>query len=257
MNEMRRLLVDQNRLRNEIGLDRILVLNSEEYHYLHRVMRMRLGGLITIIDGKGNLWHANIEEKRKIRLTTSFVNPLQKELRIKPLICLAVAIPKKGFDDILQMSCEMGVDVIQPLVSQRSVVKDNNVDKTIRWRKIIYEAVEQSERLWSPDLRPITKMNKWLNEFTEGEHIAFATTRIDGLKDCVLWLNELPSDIDQVWFSIGPEGGWTKEEESMAFDLGVEAVHMGETILRTSTAAVAACQLMISWRRTQSFFLCD
>lgn len=253
MNEMRRLLVDQNRLRNEIALDRVLVLNSKEYHYLHRVMRMRVRDLITIVDGKGNLWHANIEEKKKIRLTTRFDNPLQKELRVKPLICLAVSIPKRGFDDILQMSCEMGVDVIQPLISQRSVVKDNNSEKIIRWKKIICEAVEQSERLWIPDLRPVIKMKNWLNKFTEVKHIAFATTRIEGLKDCVGWLNELPSNTDQIWFAIGPEGGWNNEEESLAFGSGFEAVHMGETILRTSTAAVAACQLMISWRRTRSF----
>ncbi len=254
MNEMRRLLVDQNRLRNQISFDRVLVLNSQEYHYLHRVLRLRVGDLITIIDGKGNLWHANLEEEKNIRLTTSLQNPLRKQLRIKPLICLAVTIPKKGFDEILQMSCEMGVDVIQPLISQRSVVKDNNGEKIIRWKKIICEAVEQSERLWSPDLRPITKMKNCLNEFTELKHIAFAKTRTEGLKDCVGWLNELPSNLDQVWFMIGPEGGWSKEEESLAFDLGFEAVHMGETILRTSTAAVAACQLMISWRRTRSFF---
>ncbi len=253
MNEMRRLLVDQNRLRNEMGFDRELVLSPQEFHYLHRVMRMRVRDLITVIDGKGNLWHAYIQEKKKIRLTTSFENPLQNELRVKPLICLAVAIPKKGFDDILQMSCEMGIDIIQPLISQRSVVKDNNNAKIIRWEKIIFEAVEQSERLWSPDLRQITKMKNWLNGFTDGKHIAFATTRIEGLKDCVAWLNEIPSNIDQVWFAIGPEGGWNKEEELLAFESGFEAVHMGETILRTSTAAVAACQLMSSWRRTGSF----
>lgn len=255
MNEMRRLLIDQNRLRNEIGLDRGLVLNSDEYHYLHRVLRMRVRELITIIDGKGNLWHAEVEKNKKIRLTTSFDNPLQKELRVKPLICLAVAIPKKGFDDILQMSCEMGIDVIQPLISQRSVVKDNNNDKIIRWQKIICEAVEQSERLWSPDLRQSTKMNNWLNGCRADKYIAFATTRIKGLKDCVVWVNEIPSNVDQVWFAIGPEGGWNEEEELLAFDLGLEAVHMGETILRTSTAAVAACQLMSSWRRTGTFLL--
>ena len=88
----------------------------------------------------------------------------------------------------------------------------------------------------------------------DGKNIAFATTRIEGLKDCVGWLNELPSDFDQIWFAIGPEGGWDEEEESLAFDLGLEPVHMGETILRTSTAAVAACQLMSSWRRTRSLF---
>ena len=96
-------------------------------------------------------------------------------------------------------------------------------------------------------------MKNWVNGLTHDKHIAFATTRIEGLKDCVAWLNEIPSNIDQLWFAIGPEGGWNQEEELLAFNSGFEAVHMGKTILRTSTAAVSACQLMSSWRRTGTF----
>jgi len=51
---------------------------------------------------------------------------------------------------------------------------------------------------------------------------------------------------------IGPEGGWNKDEESLAFDSGLSGVSMGETILSTSTAAVSAWQLMTSWRRLKS-----
>jgi len=51
---------------------------------------------------------------------------------------------------------------------------------------------------------------------------------------------------------IGPEGGWSKDEEALAFSKGVIGVSMGKTILRTSTAAVSACQLMTSWRRLKS-----
>jgi len=52
--------------------------------------------------------------------------------------------------------------------------------------------------------------------------------------------------------AVGPEGGWNKDEEALAFDSGLYGVSMGETILRTSTAAVSACQLMTSWRRLKS-----
>jgi len=68
----------------------------------------------------------------------------------------------------------------------------------------------------------------------------------------VNWIKETPHEDNQVWMVVGPEGGWNKDEEALAFDSGLSGVSMGETILRTSTAAVSACQLMISWRRLKS-----
>ena len=56
------------------------------------------------------------------------------------------------------------------------------------------------------------------------------------------------------WNVIGPEGGWDKDEEALAVDSGLSGVSMGETILRTSTAAVSASQVMTSWRRLKSSF---
>jgi 16S rRNA (uracil1498-N3)-methyltransferase len=53
---------------------------------------------------------------------------------------------------------------------------------------------------------------------------------------------------------IGPEGGWNKDEEELAFNAGFVGVSMGETILRTATAAVSASQVMTSWRRLKSSF---
>ena len=92
----------------------------------------------------------------------------------------------------------------------------------------------------------------WINDLPSETQIGFATTRIQNLQDCVNWLNETPHKVKQVWVVIGPEGGWNEDEEALAFDSGFSGVSMGETILRTSTAAVSACQLMTSWRRLQS-----
>ena len=103
MTENRRLFIDQNRLNAEKGDNEDLIITSSESHYLFRVMRMRIGDFITIIDGKGHLWKAKIETEKVVRLTTGFESPLLTETREKALICLAVAIPKKGFDNVLQM----------------------------------------------------------------------------------------------------------------------------------------------------------
>tara|TARA_Y100001968_G_scaffold151840_1_gene138938 strand:- start:1013 stop:1660 length:648 start_codon:yes stop_codon:yes gene_type:complete len=210
---------------------------------------MRSEDLLEVIDGKGHLWTAKIVEQKTIKLTNYLDTPIHLVSRLTPLISIAVAIPKKGFENFLQMSCEIGVDIIQPLISKRCVVRECTHEKMIRYEKILREAVEQSERLWSPEIKQAMKFTNWMNNVPSNSHIAFATTRIEELKDCVNWLKETPHTVDQIWVAIGPEGGWNEEEEALAFNSGLVGVSMGETILRTSTAAVSACQLMTSWRR--------
>ncbi len=92
----------------------------------------------------------------------------------------------------------------------------------------------------------------WINDLPSEAQIGFATTRIQNLQDCLNWLKETTHKVNQVWVLIGPEGGWSKDEEALAFESGLLGVTMGETILRTSTAAVCAVQLMTSWRRLKS-----
>ena len=249
MAEKRRLFINPNRLSDEIDSNGELILTSNESHYLSRVMRMRSEDLLEVIDGKGHLWNAKIVEKKTIKLTNGLDKPRKVVVRQRPLIGIAVVIPKKGFENFLQMSCEIGVDIIQPLISKRSVVKECNNEKIIRFQKIIQEAVEQSERLWSPDLKQVLTFSNWINDLPYEAQIGFATTRIQNLQDCVNWLVGIPNKVNQVWVVVGPEGGWNKDEEALAFNSGLSGVSMGETILRTSTAAVSACQLMASWRR--------
>ena len=252
MAEKRRLLINPNRLSHEIDCNGELKLTSNESHYLSRVMRMSSDDMFEVIDGKGHLWDAKIVKNKAIKFTSGIDTPIKVISRKKPLISIAVAIPKKGFDNFLQMSCEIGVDIIQPLISKRSVIKEFNNVKIIRYKKIIRESVEQSERLWSPEIRQALDFPKWVDNLPSYSQIGFATTRIEDLQDCVDWLKQTPHKISQIWIVIGPEGGWTKDEEALAFNSGLVGVSMGETILRTSTAAVSACQLMTSWRRLKS-----
>ena len=249
MAEKRRLFINSKRLNEEIQSNGTLKLTSDESHYLSRVMRMRSEQLLEIIDGKGHLWGAKLVNKKVIKLNGSFDTPIQTISRDNPLISIAVAIPKKGFDNFLQMSCEIGVDVIQPLISQRSVIKECSQEKIIRYQKIIFEAVEQSERLWCPEIRKALEFPDWVKCLQSGSQIGFATTRIDELNDCMDWLQQTSHSADHLWVVIGPEGGWSKDEETLAFESGFVGISFGKNILRTSTAAVSACQLMTSWRR--------
>ena len=84
MAEKRRLFIKLNRLRDEIDSNGELKLTSNESHYLFRVMRMRSEDLLEVIDGKGHLWNAKIVEKKTIKLTDGYDEPLQVVSKERP-----------------------------------------------------------------------------------------------------------------------------------------------------------------------------
>ncbi len=248
MKELRRLLIDQRRLKG-IGLtDSVIDLMIDEIHYLRRVLRLRNGDPINVVDGEGNLWEAFLNTSNSIKLKTSFEKPLIRQIAPKKKICLAVVIPKQGFDEVLRMGCEIGVDVFQPLTSEYQVHKGNNHSRCNRWNAILKEAVEQSERLWMPELRFNLELQEWLNQKLD-HTIAIATTRRKESIDLQSWVKNLAEEEREIWILIGPEGGWTLDELALALNNGCMPVDLGENILRTSTAAVSASQLLVSWRR--------
>ena len=168
----------------------------------------------------------------------------------KKLICLAVAIPKQGFDETIRMCTEIGVDIFQPIISDRSVVKKIGRDRFLRWNQIINEAVEQSERLWRPEIKDPCDFMHWINNSSSIGNKFIGLARSKEIESLELWLSGLSPASDEVWGLIGPEGGWSKQEQLASSETGFKNVCLGETILRTSTAAVSASQLMLSWKRT-------
>ena len=254
MNELRRLLIDKGRLEKSLTKDNFLLLNNEEKHYVSRVLRLRKGNQISIVDGSGSLWIADIEEDNTIRLTSTIDKPLIQQSLQTTLICLAVVLPKRGFDEVLRMGCEIGVDIFQPLSSEHRVSKSDMGHRFSRWISILREATEQSERLWAPELRKPIDIKDWLDNLPSQSAHAIATTRIDKSIEFTSWMQDLNKEIEEVWVAIGPEGGWTQQEMKVALNSGCEGVTFGDSILRTSTASIAASQLMVSWRRLKTLF---
>ncbi|WP_269622863.1 16S rRNA (uracil(1498)-N(3))-methyltransferase [Prochlorococcus marinus] len=249
MAEPRRLLIEYARICNFINDDLSLKLNLSEQHYLFNVLRLRTNDKIHIIDGEGKLWEAKLFGNKLIKFTTDVNNPWQNESKSKRSLCLAIAIPKIGFDDVVRMTCEIGIDIIQPLICDRSVLTHVSINKQNRWESILKESIEQSERLWKPEILTPLNFKNWSNNISPLNTFAIATTRIDSSLEIELWLKNLSSDSKKVWTLIGPEGGWSEDELEYAKSKRFYFVKMGDAILRTSTAAIAASQIMASWRK--------
>ena len=253
MRELRRLLVDQRRILDSRRSDFYIALDRDEFHYLNRVLRLRNGDLLNVVDGEGNLWEATICKSKELQLTTSFENPLIHLQAPKTKICLAVVIPKQGFDEILRMGCEIGVDIFQPLTSDYRVKKSSIEFPVKRWKHIVKEAVEQSERLWMPEIRSDIKFEDLFDSKLKGP-VAIATTRRRESIDFQLWTNKIKQIDNQISVLIGPEGGWSDDELTFAIGSGCVPVTLGENILRTTTAAVSVSQLLVAWRRVSFNF---
>ena len=235
--ERRRLLLTPDRLEQAGSV----LLNTDEQHYLRRVLRLRCGEQVDVIDGRGRLTVATLVEPQLLALATA---PQQIEPLVQPQLGLAVALMRRGMDEVIRMACELGIDRIQPLSCERCVPQAEH--RPERWGAIIREAVEQCERLWMPQLHDVNDLSPWIGE-GEGQRLVGVTreTAPPALHEC-LRLQEHPAQT--TWLVVGPEGGWTAAEQSLFAKAGVQPVQMGSTILRSSTAAVAGAVELVRWR---------
>ena len=250
--EWRRLLIPPERL--EVGESSAgpiqVVLENQESHYLRRVLRLRVGDQLAIADGAGRLWTARLAATAEgagvvAQLEQPLTEPLLQEPKPMPQLDLAIALPKRDGDLVLRMACELGLDRIAPLQAERSVAPDL---KPERCTVIVREAAEQCERLWLPELAELRPAADYLAQPPLGVGL-LATTRRPGLPllaDLLAGLEPLPAPGATI--AVGPEGGWSPREEKLALAHGWQAVSLGPTILRSSTAAVAASTLLSHWR---------
>ncbi|MCX5955239.1 MAG: 16S rRNA (uracil(1498)-N(3))-methyltransferase [Cyanobacteria bacterium] len=250
--ELRRLLIPPGRLQAaaaRIGLDQagwLVELESEEAHYVARVLRFRHGDRLALINGEGQLWTATLEQQAVLKLEQPLDQPLERASRPRPTITLAMAVPKRDAELVWRMATELGASQLQPLLASRGVVRGDLPLE--RWRTIVREATEQCERLWLPQLAEPVEVVSWFSTPAPGASL-LATTRQEALPTLAellpsLLQKRLTNRPDQsppeLRLAIGPEGGWSADEEAAALAAGWQPVSLGSAILRTSTAAVAA-----------------
>ncbi|MCT0213690.1 MULTISPECIES: 16S rRNA (uracil(1498)-N(3))-methyltransferase [unclassified Synechococcus] len=242
--ELRRLLIDPGRLADR------LALTAEESRYLTRSLRYRPGDRFAVTDGAGRLWSAVLLDPRTAELQQPRQHPLEVEPAARPCLCLALAVPRLDGDVVIRMACELGVDQLQPLLAARS--SPGAERRRGRWPAILREAGEQSERLWQPELGELVEAGSWLARPVEGLALIATTRRPDlPLLGSLLAGTSAGEAPEALALAIGPEGGWTPQEEQLAGQSGWRAVSLGPRILRCSTAAVAGLSLLSQWRSSR------
>lgn len=250
--ELRRLLITPQRLAQSAAQDDdrasgvLLPLTEPERHYLLRVLRQRDGDPVAVVDGRGGLWTARLEEGVRLRLEQPLAAPLRRDAAPRPLLELALALPRRDGELVWRMATELGIDRFVPLRARRCVLQGR--PPLERWHSVINEACEQCERLWRPELLEPEEALPWLAE-NRGQVGFLATTRVEALPSLASLLADQQAPDAVVTVAIGPEGGWSPEEEAAALGSGWRAVSLGPLILRSGTAAVAAAVQLAGWRQ--------
>ncbi|MBM5817178.1 MAG: 16S rRNA (uracil(1498)-N(3))-methyltransferase [Cyanobacteria bacterium K_Offshore_surface_m2_239] len=308
--ERRRLLIPPARLAPRFAL------LPPERHYLTRVLRLAPGQGCDVVDGVGHRWGAVLTAAGELALEQPLETPLETGPAPTPTLELAVALPRQEVELVWRMATELGIDRLQPLLAERCQGRERWPLE--RWRAIVREACEQSERLWMPELAEPRTAAAWLarpegeapeglasagrahgtiapGELAQGQRAAgvlavgelaageleplerspveglhlLATSRGEDRPLLQRRLAELfpsgsamasgdsPAQAEcgkaaRVRLAIGPEGGWSPAEEALALGRGWVAVSAGPTILRTTTAAVAAAAWLTGWRASLS-----
>lgn len=241
--ERRRLLIPPDRLAARIAL------SAPERHYLTRVLRLAVGQGCDVVDGAGHRWGALVAADGRLELEQPLTAPLEAQPPPAPALELAVALPRQEVEVVWRMATELGIDRLQPLLAERGQGRERWPLE--RWRTILREASEQCERLWLPELAEPVAAAAWLaapGEVPKGLNL-LASSRGDHLPLLPgLLAAHTAGARGRVRLAIGPEGGWSPAEEERARARGWIAVSAGPTILRTTTAAVAAAAWLSGWR---------
>lgn len=203
------------------------------------VLRLSAGDTLTLFNSLGGEYQARITRIDRQRVTAEIVSHSSREAELPYRITLAQGIPEASkMDWIIEKSVELGVSGIIPLAAQRSVVRLNSdrAEKRLsRWQAIIISAAQQCGRNRLPHIAPPADIEEYLRQTTPSPRILFSPRATETLSE---WARrQKPQDITLM---IGPEGGFSPEEETLAEQAGVTFLSMGPRILRTETAGLAA-----------------
>lgn len=221
-----------------------VIVDEDEFNHLVHVMRKKVGERIMVVDGLGNAYEVLIKniikKSAECKIIQSFKNYNESNL----YLTLAVGILKNPskFDFLVEKAVEMGVKRIIPLSTERTIPQSAKIH---RWQKLSLAAMKQSRRSYLPEISELISFNNLLRQSEKYQHkIIFHNTYS---KDLSLNYFDIASGIlrDNIIMLIGPEGGFTEEEVKMAMDYNFMTVNLGKRRLRTETAAIAACSILL------------
>lgn len=213
-------------------------LPEEEASHAIRVLRLQLGDEVMLTDGKGNFYRAEISNANHKRCLLNIIETIPQEPLWSGHLHLAMA-PTKNMDRtewFAEKATEIGFDELTFLNCRFS---ERKVIKTERISKILVSAIKQSLKARLPKLNKMTDFNKFITQPFKGQK--FIAHCYEGEKPL---LKDTIRKGEDALVLIGPEGDFSEDEVKKAIENGFTPISLGNSRLRTETAALVACHIL-------------
>jgi 16S rRNA (uracil1498-N3)-methyltransferase len=216
-----------------------LELPANTAHHAARVLRLREGESVLLFDGRGGEYEARVSMPGRGRVVaeTGAWRDVERESPLAVTLVQGLSSGEK-MDFTIQKAVELGAAVIQPVLSEKSVVRlgaEREAKKLAHWKRVAIAACEQCGRNRLPEVREAMALADYCR--TPGQ----ASLRLLLSPEGNSGLKSLQSRIEySVTLTVGPEAGFSAAEEQMLTRAGFLPVRLGRRVLRTETAALAA-----------------
>ena len=212
--------------------------DKEESKHIVKVLRKSEGDILHVTNGLGNLFHTEIILASDKKCTVK-INQTETQKPTDFYLHLAVAPTKMNdrFEWFLEKATEIGIHEITPIICEHS---ERKVIKTERFDKIIQSAMKQSLQYFLPKLNEPMSFKEFINKNHDGTLFIAHCEETDKklLKEAIV-----PKE--KYTILIGPEGDFSEKEIETALQNNYIPVSLGNTRLRTETAAVVACHSIV------------
>lgn len=215
------------------------VLYEKDIHHIKNVMRMKIKDMIEVVY-ENALYSCEIANLEPLLLNTIKNIDSDSEMNINLTVAISL-ISEQKMDLVLQKLTELGVSEIIPIKTERSIVKldeKKEIKKINRWQAICKEASEQSKRTKIPRVRPIMTISELSNIKNELKMLCSLNEKSKLLSEY------LKPDIKEILFTIGPEGGFTIDEENKLIEGGFLPASLGKRVMRVETAAIYVASII-------------
>ena len=227
-----------------LELKHVVELGTQTHIHATKVLRLKVGDQFALFNGDGFDYVARVIELSKHNTSVEIVDryEVNHESPLKITLAQGLAAGDK-MDWIIQKAVELGIQSIQPLLTERSIVKldRERADKKLEhWRTVAISACEQTGRSIIPDISSPVHLTQWFsnqNPITDSLKLILTPAKAQNI-------NHLEKPSSPVIFMVGPEGGFSEKEMNLALSSAFIPVNFGKRVLRTETASIVALSIM-------------
>jgi 16S rRNA (uracil1498-N3)-methyltransferase len=225
-----------------------VTLSGDVSYRLSRVLRSRRGDRIIVLDGSVSECHVTLESVRPEEVVGVITRRVPTTADPAVWITIYQGVLKADkFELVLQKGTELGVSAFVPMSCYRSVPRESKaaVNRSVRWRKIMTEAAEQSRRGRIPDLKDLVDFQGACDHVDGFAIIPSERETNTGLKSALSQARRPDGSLSKISIFIGPEGGFTPEEVEYARERDVIPVTLGRRVLRAETAGLVTASAIL------------